>query len=106
MHAQLETVRVVYPYPLFCTTRKKLTAGDLKMLTAGTFEFADGNLTGGKRLPPAFSNSPVVTGRYPRRFTYSHSHSPAVSVFANKKKHGDQRICSTRLCTSYKKVQT
>jgi hypothetical protein len=28
----------------------------------------------------------VVTGRYRRLFPYSHSYSPAVSVFANKKK--------------------
>jgi hypothetical protein len=43
------------------TTRKGLTTGDLKMLTAGTFGFASDNLAGGKRLPLAFSDSPVVT---------------------------------------------
>jgi hypothetical protein len=42
------------------TTRKRLTAGDLKRLTAGTFGFAGDNLAGGKWLPPAPSVSPAV----------------------------------------------
>jgi hypothetical protein len=43
------------------TTRKKLTAGDLKRLTAGTFGFFGDHLAGGNSLPPAYCNSPGVT---------------------------------------------
>jgi hypothetical protein len=49
------------------TTRKRLTAGTLKRLTAGVFAFAGDNLAGGNALPLALSFSPVVTCYYPRR---------------------------------------
>jgi hypothetical protein len=49
------------------TTRKRLTTGTLKRLTAGIFAFAGDNLAGGNALPLAPSFSPVVTCYYPRR---------------------------------------
>jgi hypothetical protein len=42
------------------TTRERLTTGELKRLTAGTFGFAGDHLAGGKGLPPALSYSPAV----------------------------------------------
>jgi hypothetical protein len=91
------------------TTRQRLTTGDLKWLTAGTFAFASDNLAGGNALPPAFCKPPGVTQNtagtlsqtaggniYHRHFPIRQGHlilplaqrpsSPAVTLSGFKKK--------------------
>jgi hypothetical protein len=58
------------------TTRKSITAGVPKCITAGVYAFAGDHLAGGNVVSPAFFNSPVVTAVIPGALP----ESPAVAT--------------------------
>lgn len=60
-HCYMIHFKFVCFYLHYNTTRKRLTTGTLKRLTAGTFVFAGDHLAGGKPLPPAHWKTPGVT---------------------------------------------